>query len=319
MITETLQETFAPPRESQTGNGRRNGGALGVDTSSLTRFLGWFSIGLGVTEVVAPGLIARLSGTKHRSGLVRFYGLREIAAGAGILAGSNPAPWLWFRVGGDVIDLASLIGGSKKGQGGATVAAVAAVAGVTAADIICAQRCSAQTDPAATTERAEASVLINRTPEECYRMWRDVENFPRFATEIRSVRVTGDRTSHWIMHLPAQSGPVEWDAEIMEDVPNQRISWRCLRGSVVDMNGSVSFDTAPGNRGAMVRVQLDYEHPGVSVLAPLSKLAGKHPEQMIYKTLRRLKQLMETGEVITTEGQPAGRRSSTTWLDSIAR
>jgi uncharacterized membrane protein len=216
-------------------------------------------------------------------------------------------------------DIAAIICGAQRDKRKATVGALAAVAGVTALDILCAKQCTVDEKGASDAEHAEASLLISRSPEECYRFWRDVENIPRFSSEVLSVRQTGEKTSHWTARLPHKAGEVAWDAEVVEDVPNERISWRSTPSAGVTVNGSVSFEPAPGGRGTIIRVQLDYDHPGRGAAAPLSKFIGKHPGQIAYKSLRRLKQLMELGEIITTEGQPAGRRNSTTWLDAIAR
>src|SRR6185436_8716727 len=103
------------------------------DISGLTRLLGWFSIGLGVCEVLRPGAVSRLAGANNHKSLVRCYGLREIAAGVGILSDPNPGKWLWARVAGDVLDIASILKGSERGL--VSAGALAAVAGVTALDI----------------------------------------------------------------------------------------------------------------------------------------------------------------------------------------
>jgi uncharacterized membrane protein len=134
---------------------------------------------------------------------------------------------------------------------------------------------------------------------------------------LQSVRDTGNGRSHWVAAAPGGRS-VEWDAEVVNDVPGQMISWRSLPGSNVCTSGSVVFEAAPGNRGTIVRVQMDFSSPAPG-LTRVGKILGKHPEQMVYKDLRRFKQVMETGEAITTEGQSAGRKGSATWLDSIAR
>jgi uncharacterized membrane protein len=92
-----------------------------------------------------------------------------------------------------------------------------------------------------------------------------------------------------------------------------------MPGSKATVNGAVNFEAAPGGRGTIVRVQMDYDFPGRSIAAPASRLLGRNPEQFANKALRRLKQLLEVGEVMETEGQPAGRRNGTTWLDAVAR
>jgi len=312
----TATETMSAPRE-------RNNLLTEGDQTRLTRFLGWFSIGLGMAEMVAPHMIARISGTRDRGPLIRAYGLREIAVGAGILTRQDPGPWLWMRVAGDVVDLASLAGGSRPGKRIATVGAIAAVAGVTALDILSAQRESdpdrAVPKPAHDTERAEASVIIRRSPEECFEFWSNVENFPRFIPEIRSVRPTGEKTSHWTAGFEGHSSQIEWDSETTADPATRRITWQSIPGSNIYVTGEATFEPAPGGRGTVVRVQLDFDHPGRTLTAPASRMVGKHPEQIMYKSLRRMKQLLEVGEIITTEGQSAGRRGSVTWLDKIAR
>lgn len=109
--------------------------------------LGWFSIGLGLTEVVAGRSLGRWLGMEERTGLLRAFGLREIATGVAILSQARPTAWVWGRVVGDVMDLAAL--GSACTEDNPerenVVAAIATVAGVTAVDVWCAQRLSSRT------------------------------------------------------------------------------------------------------------------------------------------------------------------------------
>ena len=117
----------------------------GVKQQRLAKGLGWFSLALGLTELIEPRVVAWLAGTKNHSSLIRAYGLREIAAGAGILGTDRRAGWLWSRVAGDAIDLASLVqvlASQRRGRGRAAFS-IAAVAGVTALDVLCARRLSA--------------------------------------------------------------------------------------------------------------------------------------------------------------------------------
>ena len=114
--------------------------------NALAGGLGWFSLGLGLTELVAPQLITRALGMRGREGLVRSYGVREIAAGAGILATDGPsrAPWMWARVGGDLLDIATVARASDRHRSpkGTTGATLAMLAGVTLVDAWCASRLS---------------------------------------------------------------------------------------------------------------------------------------------------------------------------------
>jgi uncharacterized membrane protein len=93
---------------------------------------------------------------------------------------------------------------------------------------------------------------------------------------------------------------------MITDRPNEVIAWRSLPGSQVDTAGSVHFRTAPGSRGTEVRVTLKFDPPGGKLGAGLARLFGESPEGQIMDDLRHFKQLMETGETPTTEGQPMG-------------
>ena len=108
---------------------------------ALAQGLGWFSIGLGLAEVAFGRRLTRSLGLEEHANLIRFYGLREIATGIGILASRDPTPWIWGRVAGDAADLATLTTGlSRRNPERDRVGlAVGAVAVVTAFDVICAQ------------------------------------------------------------------------------------------------------------------------------------------------------------------------------------
>ena len=164
--------------------------------------------------------------------------------------------------------------------------------------------------PAERGLKVEKSVTINRTPEELYQFWRNFENLPRFMNHLESVRVTGEGRSHWVAKAPAGSS-VEWDAEIYNEKENELIAWRTLDNPDVASAGSVRFEPAAGGRGTVVRVVLKYDPPGGKLGAFVARLFGENPEQQIDEDLRRFKQLMETGEIATTEGQPSGRSAPT--------
>jgi uncharacterized membrane protein len=291
-----------------------------VQANRIAQGLGWFSIGLGLTELLAPRAVERVVGTRRRHGLlIRAYGLREVAAGVGILTAARPAAWLWARVAGDAADLGSIGGAASSRNRGKAMFSAVAVGVVTALDFWCARTLAGEPDERSPhTSRAEASMIVNRSPEDCYAFWLDFEKLPRFMSYLHSVRVTGERTSHWVANL-AGNLRLEWDAEITDDMPNQRIAWRSRPGSEVPQTGSVEFERAHSGRGTIVRVAIDYGTPLPGAAEAAAALIGRHPGQMIRKELRRFKQVMETGEVITTEGQPAGRRGGVTWLDRVAR
>ncbi len=103
------------------------------------RGLGWFSIGLGAAEILAPRLLGRALGMPNSGGLLFLYGLREIATGVGLLRAKNQTPWLWGRVAGDALDLATLAVHRRPNNKLNIGLGMAAVAGVTALDVTMAQ------------------------------------------------------------------------------------------------------------------------------------------------------------------------------------
>ncbi|NJR51215.1 MAG: cyclase [Leptolyngbyaceae cyanobacterium CSU_1_3] len=153
--------------------------------------------------------------------------------------------------------------------------------------------------------KVEKTVTINKSAAELYEYWHNFENLPTFMKHVRSVQVIDMRRSHWVANAP-MGQTVEWDADIINDQPNQLIAWASIEGASVDNSGFVRFTPAPDDRGTEVKVVMEYDMPGGMVTAAIAKLFGEEPEQQIGDELRRFKQLMETGEIATTEGQPRG-------------
>lgn len=140
------------------------------------------------------------------------------------------------------------------------------------------------------------SIRLELGLAEVYRFWRQFEHLPRFMSNLERVDVLDARRSHWVARGPAGLR-VEWDAEIINDVENQLIAWRSLPGSEVVSAGSVNFDAVRGGRSTQVSVHLQYAPPAGRAGAFLSKLFGREPSQTIREDLRRLKQLLEAGEL----------------------
>lgn len=155
--------------------------------------------------------------------------------------------------------------------------------------------------------RVEKSFTVDRPVEEVYAFWRDFENLPRFMQHLESVEVKDDKRSHWVAKAPAGMS-VEWDAEIVNEVPNEVIGWRSVESSQVANAGSVRFREAPGGRGTYVDVDMEYVPPADVVGNLIARLFGEAPDVQVESDLRRFKQIMEAGEVPTTEGQPSGPR-----------
>ena len=154
--------------------------------------------------------------------------------------------------------------------------------------------------------RVEKTVTIDKSAEELYNYWHNFENLPNFMKHVKSVQVLDMRRSHWVANAPLGQ-TIEWDADIINDQPNQLIAWASEEGAQVDNSGFVRFSPAPGDHGTEVKVVMEYNVPGGMVTAAIAKLFGEEPEQQIGDELRRFKQLMETGEIATTEGQSRGQ------------
>jgi uncharacterized membrane protein len=125
---------------------------------------------------------------------------------------------------------------------------------------------------------------------------------------LQSITLLDERRSHWVMQGPG-GARVEWDSEIDVDRPGERISWHSAEGSSVTHAGSVRFEPAPGGRGCIVRVLMHYRPPMGRASVGIAKLMGRDPSSEAREDLRRFKQLIEVGEIPTTQGQPSGRRS----------
>ncbi|MGE5926130.1 MAG: SRPBCC family protein [Gemmatimonadota bacterium] len=303
----TDRDGYVPEGTGSNGSAERPDG--------LARALGIFSLGLGVTQLVAPRALGRMIGVGEHPALMRGLGMREITSGVGILSNDRPAEWLWSRVAGDVMDLA-LLGRAlddEEGDRGRILGAAAAVAGALLIDAYAAQRMSRNPATGAARERESGiriqhAITIGRPAQELYDFWRDFANLPQIMDHLESVEVLGGNRSRWKVKGPAGS-TVEWDAEITEDRPGELIAWRSLEGADVDNVGTVRFIPMPDDRGTVVKIDLAYDPPAGRMGAAVAKLFRRGPEQEIRSDLRPFKQLMETGEITTTRGQSSGRRS----------
>lgn len=275
-------------------------------TKRTVRWLGVLSLGAGLPALAAPKATARLMGLREddtNSVIVSAIGLRETACGASMLAWPRFAGWIWMRVAGDAMDLAALgwaLASDASVRRNRTIATTAATAGVAALDVWSALRASrrsaASRHPYEYAVDAKRAITVNRTREEVYQVWRDFRNLPRFMENLESVQLTGENRSHWVAKAPAGAS-VEWDAQIVDDQPNERISWRSLPGSQVENAGSVRFGAAPGDKGTEVHVEIHYTPPAGKLGALVAKIFGRDAGQQTASDLRRFKQVMETGEI----------------------
>jgi uncharacterized membrane protein len=292
---------------------------ISSEKDKVTQFMGWFSIALGAAELFAPRGVARAIGIDEEAHttLLRIYGLREIAAGLGILARPKPTYWMWNRVLGDSIDLASLGKAMQNPENDKArlTAATVAVIGATAVDVICSVKLTRdQTrhatghdtgsyeipQPAEGLSRLSAIITVNKPVEEVYFFWKDPRNLPRFMNSLESVHPITDRLSHWKIKAPAGMS-VEFDAEIVTDNPNEMIEWRSVDASDVENTGTVRFRSAAGNRGTEVELEAEFKPKGGPLGARVARAMSMVPKTNLMNDLRRFKQLIEVGEVVKSD------------------
>lgn len=157
--------------------------------------------------------------------------------------------------------------------------------------------------------RVDRSVTINANRDEVFAFWRNIQNLPRFMTHVCSVKRVDDRVSHWVAEGPAGM-KIEWDAEIINEIPGELIAWQSLPGADVNSAGSVRFEHATAGRGTRLSVSLQYEPPAGRAGAMVAKLFGKDVDREVDEDLRRMKNILEAGEIPTSEGQSSAHPSA---------
>ena len=257
--------------------------AIGAQSSdSLAVGLGWFSIALGVAELAAPYSVARFIGvtpTETTITTLRAYGAREVGNGIAILAQPDRPTWLWSRVAGDAVDLATLGAAmqSPTTDNRRALFATAAVLGVTALDVLCARQLSEQDEEVARLSdrraadgrllserdnrvRVSESITINESLERVEERWSNLEALPQSLRQCARTSGGGDERA------------------------------------------IVELRHAPGGRGTEVRVEMEYTPRGGAIGAALGKVLGGDPTGQVRQDLRRFKQIVETGEIVLSDG-----------------
>jgi uncharacterized membrane protein len=151
----------------------------------------------------------------------------------------------------------------------------------------------------------EESTTVHKAAEEIYRMWRHIEDLPRFMSHLKSVTSANEHQSHWIANTPPPFG-LEWDAEITDDQENRKISWRSLPGSSIHHTGSVLFHPIPAGNGTEIKLIISCTPAGGSIGGAVAKLLAMLTGQQIREDLRAFKAVAETGEKPTIAAQPRG-------------
>ena len=203
------------------------------------------------------------------------------------------------------MDLSTLGLAARKLRGARRVrvlAAITGVGGIAAVDLFAASRALRSRDAAGgrrTSVELQRSITINRPPSDVFSFWRNVGNLPQVMPYLERVEVRDDTHSHWVAKAPV--GHWEWDAEITHEERDRVIGWRATEPTRLPNSGEVRFATAPGGRGTEVRVSMTYHLPGGAAGVTLARVAGEDPDQQLREGLRRLKQVLECGEVIAVD------------------
>jgi uncharacterized membrane protein len=296
----------------------------------LSQGLGWFSIGLGTAQILAPRAMSRLIGVRdadNNTTLMRAIGVREISAGIGLLTDPKPTGFAVARVAGDAMDLAMLANtlASPKNDRARALLATAAVVGVGLLDVLASEDLATTTPKVAHPHKdaeglqVKKSVTVNRPVDEVYAFWKNFENLPRFMKHLDSVQNTGENTSRWTAGS-AQGQRVEWEVQLVEARPGQLLSWQTIGMSDITGHGRVEFTPAPGGRGTEVRASIAYQVPGGAVGARLARIFRDVPGVKVENQLNVFKQIIETGEEVHSDAsihrgphpaQPSAQRART--------
>jgi uncharacterized membrane protein len=211
-----------------------------------------------------------------------------------------------------------------------------AVLGVAALDVVSSVRLTSEASPAAGHDAGSfiaeeidddhlvltSTVTVNRPIEAVYEFWKDPRNYAQFIDHIDSVNPATSGKSHWKVKGPA-GFTVEWDAELVADTPNEIIRWRSTAESSVSNSGTVTFTRAPGNRGTIVKLQVEYRPKAGPLGLRIGKAFSAIPKTQLSQDLRRFKQLIEVGEIVQSDatagpGTPHPAQPSRTTKPRIA-
>jgi uncharacterized membrane protein len=144
--------------------------------------------------------------------------------------------------------------------------------------------------------KTERSITINRSPEEIYSFWHQLNNLPRFMHHVESVTPRDAGISHWVVKT-SHGRTLEWDARVIEDKPGHMISWQSLEGADMDNAGSVWFTPAADGNGTVVKISMKYSPPGGKIGVAISKFLGNDPGKEMEADLSRLKEILEHSEI----------------------
>lgn len=139
------------------------------------------------------------------------------------------------------------------------------------------------------------SVLVKGEANEVFAAWADLESFPTFIEQLKSVTRTGPSTSHWVAEGPL-GVTVEWDAETTTFEPGQRIAWNSRHGSDVRTSGQVTFNQLPGGQ---TEVTVIFQHATETLKGKAGQLLS-NIEGIVEEALRHFKMHVESGVPVRT-------------------
>ena len=216
----------------------------------------------------------------------------------------------WLPV---ALGTAAILAGLGGRQRGKVVVALTALAGVTAVSALRGgqphdtKADGKRQNGASSVQRVERAITIGRSADELRRAWLDPQTLPQIMAGFATVRAAGEGRMHWRVNGPL--GRVwEWESEAGADQPAGGIGWRSSPGAAIWNEGSVRFSPAPADRGTVATLRVGFEPPGGVLGDAAVELLGHMPLNLAADgVLRRFKSLVETGEIPTTERQPAAR------------
>jgi uncharacterized membrane protein len=158
---------------------------------------------------------------------------------------------------------------------------------------------------------SSAVQTILATPNDLYNLWHDISWIPRWQEYVLSVTPKAGGITHWVMGNPddASAKHLEFDAELIEDRPGERIAWRSLTPEV-EQTGSVSFTPTGSGRGTLVTLTQTVRASFAGLSNNVVGIGKRSPKQFVTENLRHFKQLAETGEIPSVKGQPHGPRGT---------
>ena len=166
--------------------------------------------------------------------------------------------------------------------------------------------------------RAHGIFTINADPQSLYTLWRRLDLIPKWQEAVESVTELSPTLSHWVLNIPGLGKKLEFDSEIKEDIPGEKIAWHSVPTGLADEKeteqlknaGEVTFELHPSGRGTVVTLIQTFKVPYGLAGKLASTVFGRNPRQIVIENLRHFKQLAETGEIPRIDREVHGPRGA---------